>query len=74
MLSQPKSEVHQQTAKLFQQLWRHSKEIMTSILPLKMPTDHWNKSIPEVSINILRHYHYKANLCWHLPEEIFINQ
>jgi hypothetical protein len=36
MLSQPKSAVHQQPAKLFQQHGGIYKEIMTSILPLKM--------------------------------------
>jgi hypothetical protein len=35
MLSQPKSAVQEQAAKLFQQHWRNLKGIMTSILPLK---------------------------------------
>ncbi len=35
MLSQPKSTVQQQAAKLFQQRWQHLKEHITSILPLR---------------------------------------
>jgi hypothetical protein len=40
MLAQPKSAVHQQAAKLFQQIWWHLKRIMTLILPLIRPTDY----------------------------------
>jgi hypothetical protein len=48
-----------------------SKRIMTSILPLKMPTDY--KSVPPVSLTILCYQHYKANLFWHVREEIIFN-
>jgi hypothetical protein len=62
MLSQPKSAVHQQAAKVtyFNNTGGTSKGIMTSILPLKMPTDYQNKSLSAASFTILCHEHYKA--------------
>jgi hypothetical protein len=70
MVSQPKPAVHQQPAKLFQQHWRHLK----GNYDLNSRFQNADKSVPAVSFTTLRHYHYKANMCWHLPEEIFINQ
>jgi hypothetical protein len=51
MLSQPTSAVHQQAAKLLylNNTGGISKGIMTSILPLKRPTDYYKKSVPTVS-------------------------
>jgi hypothetical protein len=62
-VKRPKSAVHQQIAKLFQHAGGTSKGFMTSILPLKMPTDYLNKmptdylnkSAPAVSFTLLRH-------------------
>ncbi len=51
-----------------------SKGIMTSILPLKMSTDYGNRTKAyrqSVSLYCATK-HYKANLCWYLPEEIFL--
>jgi hypothetical protein len=36
----------------------------------KMSTDYYNKIVQAVCFTTLR---YKANLCWHLPEEIFFS-
>jgi hypothetical protein len=54
MLSQPKSAVHQQAAKLlyFNNTGGISKGIGTSILPLKRLTDDYNKSVPAVSFSV----------------------
>jgi hypothetical protein len=61
MLSQPKSAVHQQAAKLFQQHWRHLKgnyDLNSAFENAdRLPE---NKSVPAVSFTILRFEHYKA--------------
>jgi hypothetical protein len=71
MLSQPKSAVRQQAAMLFQQNWRHLKgkyafnsafEKADRLLEKKR-TDSQFHSIAPITL--------KANLCWHLPKEIF---
>jgi hypothetical protein len=74
MLSQPKSAVHQQTAKLFQQYWRHLKgnydltsgfENADRLLEQKRTGSQFHYTAPLT---------LKANLCWHLPDEIFLIQ
>jgi hypothetical protein len=48
-LSQPKSAVYQQAAKIFQQHWRQLKGNYDLNSPLKMLTDYYNKSVPAVT-------------------------
>ena len=70
MLSQPKSAVHQQAGKLFQQHWRHVKgnydlnsafEKADRLLEQKS-TGSQSQCIATLKLSV--------NLCWHLPEEI----
>jgi hypothetical protein len=64
MLSQPKSKVLQQAAKLFQQYWRHLKWNYE----LNAAFEKANRLL--VSLNCA----HNANLCSHLPEEVGLFQ
>jgi hypothetical protein len=55
MLSQPKSAVHQQTAKFFQQHWRHLKGNYDLNSAFENADTITNKSVPAVSVTTLRH-------------------
>jgi hypothetical protein len=55
MLSQPKSAVHQQAAKLFQQHWRHLKGNYDLNFAFELADRLLEESVPAVSYTTLRH-------------------
>jgi hypothetical protein len=72
MLSQPKPAVPQHAAKVFQHYWQHLKGKFS----LNSAFEKADRLLEQKHTGSQLHYFaplaLEANLCWHLPEEIFL--
>jgi hypothetical protein len=73
MLSQPRSAVHKQPAKLFQQHWRHLKGNYEFNYAFEKADRFLEQKRTGNQFHYISPQKLKANLCWHLPEENSFN-